>query len=65
MILTVKEVAERWRLSTNTIYELIQTGQLSCFRAGKAIRIPMTEVARFEAMRSVRMSPEVNKHGVL
>ena len=39
-LLTVDEVAERLRLSRNTIYSLIHTHQIPHIRLGRKFRIP-------------------------
>ena len=39
-----EEVAERLRISKNTVYELIKTGQLRHVRLGAAIRVPRAAV---------------------
>ena len=46
--LTVADLACRWQCSAQHIRDLIQKRELSCFRAGRLIRIPAAEVVRFE-----------------
>jgi excisionase family DNA binding protein len=46
--LTVKEAAGRLKLSSKKIYQMCVAGQLRCFRAGRAIRVPIKEIERFE-----------------
>ena len=46
---TVATLAERWQCSDQHIRDLIHKGELSCFRAGRLIRIPASEVERFES----------------
>ena len=38
-LLTVAEVAERLRVSTMTVYRLIQRGELAALRIGRSYRI--------------------------
>ena len=45
---TVKEVADRLRVSAKTIYRLVERGELRAIRLGDVYRIPREE---FEALR--------------
>ena len=47
-ILTVTEVADRWRCSPDTVYRAISAGRLKAFRVGKEYRIRESEVERYE-----------------
>lgn len=47
-IYTVDSLAERWLCSQMTVYRLVETGKLKCFRVGQAIRIPRDVVERYE-----------------
>ena len=53
--LTIREICAELRLSRNTVYGLIQTGQLSAFRAGKQqYRVEAAELRRYkEAQRTI------------
>lgn len=52
--LTVEELADRWKVSRNTIGRMIHAGQLKAFQVGMTnsrkprFRIPASEVARHE-----------------
>lgn len=46
-LLTVDEVAERLRLSRNTIYDLIHTHQIPHVRLGRKFRIPTQALERW------------------
>lgn len=46
---TVKEAAGRLKLSSKKVYQMLLAGELRCFRAGRAIRIPVEEIDRFES----------------
>jgi excisionase family DNA binding protein len=46
---TVAEVASLLRVSTMTVYRLIQSGQLPAVRIGRSYRIPEDEVDRYLA----------------
>ena len=50
--LTVREVCAELRLSRNTVYALIQTGQLPAFRAGKQrYRVEAADLRRYKETR--------------
>jgi excisionase family DNA binding protein len=44
---TVAEVADRLRVSTMTVYRLIQAGDLAAARIGKSYRLREEDVDRF------------------
>lgn len=48
---TVKEAARRLNLSSKKVYQMCIAGHLRCFKAGRAIRIPIEEIERFETRR--------------
>lgn len=48
MIYTPKELAERWKCSTDSIYRLVKTGKLKAFRVGQDYRFKESEVEKFE-----------------
>ena len=48
---TVAEVAERLRVSTMTVYRLIQSGELPAARIGKSYRLREEDVDGFLAQR--------------
>lgn len=46
---TVATLADRWAVSTDTVYAMIHSGRLKAFRfGGKLYRIRPEEVERFE-----------------
>jgi len=47
-IFTVNELAERWKCTPLTVYRMVESGKLKCFRIGQGIRIPQAEVERYE-----------------
>jgi excisionase family DNA binding protein len=52
---TVAGLADRWQVSTDTIYAMIHTGRLRAFKfGGKLYRIRPEEVERFECEPSPR-----------
>ena len=53
--LTIREVCAELRLSRNTVYALIQAGQLPAFRAGKQrYRVEPADLRRYkEAQRAI------------
>ncbi|MCA8998764.1 MAG: helix-turn-helix domain-containing protein [Planctomycetaceae bacterium] len=46
-LLTVKDVAERLRLSPTKIYALTQCGELECFRFGRSVRVSEVQLASY------------------
>ena len=44
-LLTVAEVADMMRVSTMTVYRLVQSGELPAIRFGRSFRIPESAVA--------------------
>jgi excisionase family DNA binding protein len=46
--LDIRQAAQRWRVSYKTVRKLISSRQLSILRLGRAIRIPMSEILRWE-----------------
>jgi excisionase family DNA binding protein len=46
-LLTVREVAERLRVSTATVYALCKRGALQHVRVANAIRVPESALAAF------------------
>ena len=48
-LMTVRELAERWRVDVKTLYAAIQAGQLPAIRLGKrVIRISLVVVTSIE-----------------
>lgn len=45
--LTVKEIATKFRVSRQAVYDWIESGQLKAVRVGKRVRIPESSVAGF------------------
>jgi excisionase family DNA binding protein len=43
--LTIAEFAERHQLSHNTVYRLIQSGEVPAIRLGRSLRIPESALA--------------------
>ncbi|MDA8253371.1 MAG: helix-turn-helix domain-containing protein [Rhodospirillales bacterium] len=50
-LLTLQEVAERWRVSTKTIQRLIAAGRLRAVRIGRNIRLHPLEIKKYESHR--------------
>jgi len=51
-LLTIREVCAELRLSRNTVYALIQTGQFPAFRAGKQrYRVEVADLRRYKEAR--------------
>jgi|GEM_PF-7050443 len=47
--LTVKELAEHWRVGAGKVRELCRAGEIDCFRLGKTYRIKPQAIADYEA----------------
>ena len=57
--LTVKDAAVRLNLSSKKVYRMCLAGELRCFRAGRAIRVSIDEIERFEQNGAVPAAPRV------
>jgi len=57
--LTVKDAAVRLNLSSKKVYRMCLAGELRCFRAGRAIRIALDEIERFEQNGAAPTAPRV------
>ncbi len=57
-LLTVAEVAARWRVSKMTVYRLIHAGTLRCIKIGHNFRVPLDVVATFEKEEDEQMSDD-------
>ena len=47
-VYTVEDLAQRWNCSQMTIYRMIETNKLKCFKLGRAVRVTLAEVERYE-----------------
>ena len=47
-VLTVAEIAERWRCGTDSVYRLVKAGKLKAFKIGTDYRFKESEVERYE-----------------
>lgn len=45
--LTVKEIADKFRVSRQAVYDWIESGQLKAVRVGKRVRVPESSLAGF------------------
>lgn len=45
---TIDEVAQRWRVSANTVYALLRSGRLKGFKAGGQWRITPEALTEYE-----------------
>lgn len=48
-MLTVKEVAERWKCSLPTVWRRIKEGYICTIKIGGITRVPETELMKYEA----------------
>lgn len=53
-LLSMSELAERWRLSSDTVRRRCQDGTLPAFRVGRSVRIPLTAVEAIEATTTTK-----------
>lgn len=51
-ILTVNDIAEMLYIGKNTVYALLQSGDLKAFRIGKSWRVPRENLNQFIINRS-------------
>ena len=47
--LTRRELADRWKCDARTVDRLIRNGEFKAIRLGRAVRITLTEILRFES----------------
>lgn len=47
-VIKVKDLAQRWDVSPDRIYEMVKSKRIAAFRVGGGWRIPMEAVKRFE-----------------
>jgi excisionase family DNA binding protein len=47
-LLTVEEVAERWRVEKSQIHRLVRTDRLPCVRTGRYVRFLPAQIVDFE-----------------
>ena len=55
--LTVREVADRWRVSERSIRSLLNSGGLDGFKVGKEWRVTESAVRRREISAAIRKPP--------
>lgn len=46
-VLTIKEVMDYLKMGKNSVYELVQSGELACFKIGRVYRIPLKAVQEY------------------
>ncbi|KRE16785.1 hypothetical protein ASE66_09230 [Bosea sp. Root483D1] len=51
-LLTLPDVAERWKMSVKSVRRLIAAKRLGVIRIGKALRVSEDELVRFERQNS-------------
>lgn len=51
-VLTVAELAERWKCHRTSVMEKIHDGELAAFMIGRSYRITLKEVIRYEEGRA-------------
>lgn len=62
--LTIREVCAELRLSRNTVYGLIQSGQLMAFRAGKQrYRVEAVDLRRYKEARRAGRGQGASREG--
>lgn len=53
VVITPKELSERWAVSYNHVLNMITRGEIPCFKIGQSYRILLTEVIRIEQNKAV------------
>lgn len=53
--LTVREVAERLRLSKMTVYRLMESGEMPSLRVGRSFRIPAQDLEHYLSANTTRI----------
>ncbi len=64
-LLTVKETAERLKISISMVYRLISTGHLPCFEIGSCKRIGEDDLGKFldgQRKESPKLPPNKRRH---
>lgn len=51
-VLTVAELARRWKCHRQSVMDLIHDDKIDAFRIGRQYRIALKEIERFEAGRA-------------
>jgi len=51
-VLTVTELADRWRCHRQSVLDKIHAGDLHAFKIGRAHRITLVEIERYEQGRA-------------
>ena len=51
--LKIQEAAQRWNMSPVYVRRLVWAGELAAIKMGRAIRIPISEVERFESEKLI------------
>lgn len=54
---TLEEAAERLGVGPTTVYEMRRSGRLRCVKLGRAVRVPMSEIARLLEPEDVQSGP--------
>lgn len=59
--LTPRELADRWRVSPDTIRRMIADKKLDAIKAGKRCRIHMGEIERYESGHKPKDADPINR----
>lgn len=51
-VFTVMEIAARWRCGRRAVLERIHKGEIKAFHVGRAWRVSLVELERFEQQRA-------------
>ncbi|MCM3585094.1 helix-turn-helix transcriptional regulator [Mesobacillus maritimus] len=54
---TVEEIAQLFKISKHTVYELIKRGELNAFKVGNKMRIEHSEVEHYKQMKASKIAP--------
>ena len=58
---TIKEIAEKYKVTTTTVYRWIHTGKLQSIKLGDVVRVTDEQLNEFVNMSSEKMSLRTSK----
>ncbi|MBS5166369.1 MAG: helix-turn-helix domain-containing protein [Butyricicoccus pullicaecorum] len=61
---TVREVAQRWKMKNGAVYQYIASGRLRASKFGKAWRIELADIERFEDQLRRESGMKLQEHRI-
>ena len=55
-LLTISQIAQRWKVSTETVKRRIRSGQLPALKLGRCVRVNSTCLMQYEDKRQLTAS---------